>query len=376
MDVFKKIETITDNDLHPKFKLLRDAPYYAGGRAIIEDWVTDFHDRDNKIAIEFQKNFHSAFWEFYLHAVFKKISLNISNEYNRPDFIIEGESGFYVEAVVSEIKNGGAPESQRTLDDHFNMLLSIKSDAEFSSLIDEAIARHSNSILYKMNKYTGYFNKHKKWIKGYKECEWVDTTKPYVIALASFDQINYGKEFIYSMLALLYGLYYSPESKTFTAKENIIKPGTTSTINLGIFNTDEMMDVSAIIFTNTLTLGKMSSLSKSIQPDLAHVINVRYDFEAPHFKIHEVNMENPEHLLDGLYVFRNPNAKIKFDCNEFNKHQIFDISLDNYGLCMEGQRRPIVTRYCSPMGHMFNELLMSTAASEFNEEIAYEFRDE
>lgn len=373
MDVFTKVDGVLDEELHPKFKLLRDNHFYMGGKAIIENWVSDFHDRDNKIVTEFQKNFHSAFWEFYLHAAFKEVEVKPSVKYNRPDFIIEGDSGYYVEAVVSEIKNGGVPESERTLDDHFNMLLPIKTDAEFSELIDEAVVRHSNSINEKLNKYTGYFNKKGKWVSGYKECAWVSTEKPFVIALASYDQVNYGKEYIYSMLALLHGLYYSPERKIFTTKSSIIKPGTTSPIDLGIFNLERMNDVSAVIFSNTLTLGKISSLSKSVQMDPMHVINVRYDYESPHYKIQEVNEDHPEHLLDGLYVFHNPNAKVKFDCCEFKDNHVLEISLVDGAIVMDGARRPIVARYCDPLGHINNQLIMSTAASEFNETVAYEY---
>lgn len=375
MDVFTQVDGVLDEELHPKFKLLRDSSYYIGGKAIIESWTSDFHDRDNKIVTEFQKNFHSAFWEFYLHAVFKEIGVKSSDKYNRPDFIVEGDAGYYVEAVVSEIKNGGAPESKRTPGDHFNMLLPIKTDAEFSELIDEAIVRHSNSINEKLNKYTGYFNKKVKWIPGYRECAWVSTEKPFVIALASYDQVNYGKEYIYSMLALLFGWYYSPESKSFTIKSSVTKPGTTAPIDLGIFNVERMSNVSAVIFSNTLTLGKMSSLSKSTQMDPAHVINVRYDYEPPHYKIQEVNEGHPEHLLDGLYVFHNPNAKVKFDCFELKDNHVLEISLVDGAIAIEGERRPIVARYCSPLGHIYNQLLMSTAASEFNEAIAYEYSE-
>ncbi|OAJ58381.1 hypothetical protein A6V36_05510 [Paraburkholderia ginsengiterrae] len=372
MDVFTRVDGVLDENLHPKFKLLRDEPYYRGAKLIIEGWVNDFHDRDNKIAREFQENFHSAFWEFYLHAVFKEVGVTLTHKYNRPDFVVEGSAGFYVEAVVSEIKKGGISESERTFDDHFNMLLPIKTDAEFSDLIDEAIVRHSNSIGEKLNKYTGYFNKKGKWIPGYKECAWVSVDKPFVVALASYDQINYGKEYIYSMLALLYGQYYSPENKRFEQKKSVTKPGGSAQIDLGIFFNERMRDVSAIIFSNTITLGKLSSLSKSIQIDPAHVINVRFDFNFPHYKIHEVSEDQPEHLLDGLYVFHNPNAKVKFDCHEFTDNYVLEISLLGGDILMSNARRPIVARYCSPLGGIYRQLIMSTAASEFNGTVAYE----
>ncbi len=372
MDVFSNISGLSEDKLHEKFKLLRDEPYYAGARRIIEEWTQDFDDRDNKIALEFQTTFHSSFWEFYLHAVFQKLGLNINENYTRPDFIIDGEREFYVEAVVSEIKQGGTPESERSPDDTLSMLEPIQTDKEFSLLIDEAIVRHSNSIYSKLKKYTGYTNKKGKWVDGYKSCEWINDSNPYIVALSSYDQIQYGKEYIYSMFALLYGLYYSPERDQYEKRNYVKKPNTDSNIQIGIFNTEEMKDISAIIFTNVLTLGKLSSLSKSTGHDLAHVLNVRYDRESPHYKIHEVSSDHPEDLLDGLYVFHNPNAKIKFECEEIKSNHLVEFSLDSIGIGMEGGRAPIVARYCSPTGHALRDLLMSTAASNYNKTIAYD----
>lgn len=378
MDIFSKLSDVSEEALHPKFKFLRDELYYSKAKAVVESWAKDFHDRDKKIIKEFQTTFHSAFWEFYLHAVFKKIGVSLNIDHNRPDFITEGTNKFYIEAVVSEIKDEGRPEIERTLDDQFSMLYPIENEIIFSEIIDEAIVRHSNSIGGKLNKYTGYFDKKKnKWIKGYKECDWVDTKKPYLIALSSYDQINYGKEYIYSMMALLYGYYFSPETQEYSQKKSIKKPGTDSDISLGIFYEERMKDVSAIIFTNTLTLGKLSSLSKSLLDDSAYVINVRYDYTPPHFKVHEVTSNHPEDLLDGLYIFKNPNANVPFDSSQFREHQVLEISLDDYGFAFEG-RPPIVSRYCFPsmlLKASHKEIIKSVAASRYNDTIAYDIID-
>jgi len=372
MDVFARIPGLSEEDLHQKFKVLRDEPYYMRAKKIVEEWTKDFNDRDNKITHEFQTTFHSSFWEFYLHAVFSKLGLKLKGKHNRPDFIIDGELEFYVEAVVSEIKQEGISELERTPDDTLSMLEPIQTDREFSILIDEAIVRHSNSIHSKLKKFTGHANKKGKWVTGYKDLDWVDEANPYIIALSSYDQIQYGKEYIYSMLALLYGLYYSPEKDEYEKKSHVKKPNTESDIEIGIFNTEEMRGVSAIIFTNLMTLGKLSSLSKSNGPDLAHVLNVRYCIEPPHYRIHEVTPEHPEDLLDGLYVFHNPNAKVKFNSEELKANHVVEFSFDNIGLATEGARAPIVARYCSPTGHVLRKLLMATAASNYNKTIAYD----
>lgn len=375
INVFSKVPNLPEDRLHDKFKLLIDEIYYMGAKDIINDWTKDFHDRDNKIALEFQTTFHSALWEFYLNAVFRRLGFNIDKNHNRPDFIIKGAYEFYVEAVVSEIKQGGRPESERTDDDHLSMLEPIEDDIKFSELIDEAIVRHSNSIHSKLDKYTGYKDKKGKLISGYNSCHWVDDGKPYIVALSSYDQVNYGKEYIYSMFALLYGQYYSPEKDAYYSKSFIKKPGTDSNINLGIFCNKKMQDISAIIFTNLLTLGKLSSLSKSIQPDMSYVLNVRYDIHKPHFKIHEVDENHPEDLLDGVYVFHNPNAKNKFECESIKSNHLVEFSFDDHGIIREGARPPIVARYCQPFPiKELRELIRCTAASNYNKTIAYDFR--
>lgn len=369
----KKITKIPNDDLHVKFKLLRDEPTYYGAKKIIEDWTNNFFDKDNKIIKEFQTTFHSSFWEFYLHSVFEKIGFKLNTENNRPDFIISSPEEIYIEAVVSEIKDAGRSENERIQDDIFNNLLPISTKKEFSELIDEAIVRHSNSINSKLKKYTG-FNVKNKWKSGYVDCKWVNKDRPYLIALASFDQISYGKEYIYSMEALLYGMYYNPETKTYIKRGSIKKPGTNSDIEIGIFNNPLMQDVSAVIFSNTLTLGKLSSLSKSNgTPSFQSIINVRYSYDPPHYRIHEVEHDNPEYLLDGLYIFHNPNAKNKLSEDLLSSSGLLQFTIDSYEIAMQGLHMPIVSRFCTPLKPLV-EQFKAVAASEYNGVCAYEFK--
>ena len=375
MDIFKVISELNDDKLHPKYKLLRDEFYYRNSKKIINEWVDGFVDRDQKIIKEFQTTFHSSFWEFYLHAVFKELGWTVNYKNNRPDFIISSPEDIYVEAVVSEIKNGGPSESERTHDHVLDMLEPLSTREQFSSIIDEAIARHSNSISSKHKKYTGYTAK-EKINKGYKDCPWVKEDKPYVIALASYDQISYGREYIYSMMALLYNLYYCPETEQYYKRDYIKKPNTDSNIKLGLFTDNSLEDVSAIIFCNTLTLGKLSSLSKSRGSDLSYVINIRHDMDPPHYKIQEVGQDSPEQLLDGLYVFHNPYAKNNLPLSELNKTGLLQFSMVNKDVEIKGTHFPIVARYCQPNVLVptlqMKDLFKDTAASNYNKTQVFE----
>ena len=87
MDLFQTIPNITEEKLHPKFKMLRDSLPYE--QTILTEWSNGFIDRDRKFAIEFQRTFHSSFFELYLHNLFTKNGFSIDYSHNRPDFILK-----------------------------------------------------------------------------------------------------------------------------------------------------------------------------------------------------------------------------------------------------------------------------------------------
>lgn len=335
LDLFKKLENLPDKKLHPKFLLLRDEITLDGEKNIIIDWTNGFQDRDNKIIKEFQTTFHSAFWEFYLFSVFRETKLSIDFSRNRPDFIIKNPYEINVEAVVSEIKQNGRSENERTLNDILGMLTTNYMWSDFQNFTNEAITRYSNSIL----------SKHKKFTNEYSHCSWLKNDTPFVIALSSYAQVNYGKEFFYPMLALLYGYFFNPETNDYKQVNNIIKPGTTAQIPVGLFKNSAMEDVSAIIFSSTLTLGKLSALSKSKNNlNMNHVFTVRHDNDPPHFKLQEVSSSSPEELTDGLFVFHNPFAKNKLPQDVFASTNATQIVLQDKELSFKGENLPIVSR--------------------------------
>jgi hypothetical protein len=341
LDLFRKINDLPDEKLHPKFLLLRDEPTLSSEKQIVIDWTNGFTDRDNKIVKEFQTTFHSAFWEFYLFALFKEANLTIDFSKDRPDFIANSPYEINIEAVVSEIKQNGRSESTRNIDDILSMLSPYYLWDGFDDFINEAIVRYSNSISGKL----------KKFQSGYTKCPWLKNETPFVIALASYAQVNYGREFYYPMMALLYGYYFNPKSNSYSQKTNIIKPGTTSDIPIGIFQNASMQEVSAIIFSCTLSMGKLTSLSKSLNKstfDMNRVINVRHDFDPPYFKVQIVSPDSPEELTDGIYVFHNPFAKNKLSLDVFAKTNATQVTVDSDGFLFAGSQLPIVSRFNIP----------------------------
>jgi hypothetical protein len=376
LDIFT--EQIDNSKLHSKYKVIRDCLKLTGEQEILKDWIDGFIDRDNKIVKEFQESFHSTFWEFYLFAVFKEAGLKVDFTKNRPDFIIHKPQKLYVEAVVANIKQDGIKEEERTLKDILSMVKPVHLHENFNNNLDESITRYSNSIDSKYKKYNGYTDTKGKYKKGYIEDRDFDKNAPYIIALSGYEQINYGNNFYYAMLSLLYGLHYDNLNDKYTKKEYTLKPDTDSKIKLGLFLNDEMKDVSAIIFSSTVTLGKLTSLSISQNKSplkTNSVLCIRHDTEAPYFKHQIISQDSPEYLSDGLFIFHNPFAsnplskKIFENTNAINVH--FDI--DKGRNTFEGNNLPIVSRLNLFLGEHFFKSSISQIVESFNPNISFVF---
>ncbi len=356
LDIFDlKVE---EENLHPKFKLIKDSLSLTGEQEVLKDWVDEFIDRDNKIIKEFQTTFHSTFWEFYLFAVFKESGFKIDFTKNRPDFIIDKPKKLYIEAVVANIKQYGKKEEERKFEDILSMITPFYSQKEFHNNLDEAMIRYSNAIFSKSKKYTGYNDKKKKYIKGYIDDNDFDKTTPYIIALSGYEQINYGNNFYYGMIALLYGLYYDNLNDKYIEKTSIIKKDTNSEINLGLFLNEDMKHISAVIFSSTLTLGKLTSLAisqKKSSLKTNSVLNIKLDNEPPYYKLQLVSDANPEYLLDGLFIFHNPFAQNPIDKNLFkniNALNVF-VDIDKKMISFNGNNLPLVSRLNLFAGEVF-----------------------
>jgi hypothetical protein len=74
LDLFKPV--VSEDKLHPNFRRTLD-PGAAGVRAVLNGWADGFVDRDNKFVREFQTTYNSSFWELYLFAVLKRLSISL-----------------------------------------------------------------------------------------------------------------------------------------------------------------------------------------------------------------------------------------------------------------------------------------------------------
>ncbi|MBS1951419.1 MAG: hypothetical protein JST37_10490 [Bacteroidetes bacterium] len=338
IDLFQNLPN--SKELHPKFLQLRDSKSMIGERHIIANWTEGFIDRDNKLVREFQVSFHSTFWELYLHHLLYEQGFTTDYSHNRPDFAVVKPYRFFIEAVISNIKYDGRPESTRNQFDILKNLTPPHLQPDFEYQMIEAIIRYSNAINNKVSKHQ----------LEYSGLPWVDERVPFVIALGSYSQVNFGKEYYYPMLALLYGLFYDPLKRDYLPRDFVFKPGTSSPINLGLFEDPKMQNISAVIFSCTVTLGKLTSLSKSAgYSSMNTVLLIREEAKAPHFHFQEVSINDPEQHSDGLFVFHNPNAKVKLPVEVFSDSCALQVSSngDDY-LQFSGSKAPLFSRLSLP----------------------------
>lgn len=337
MKLFSAINGLSDDKQHDKFKFLRDEVQLIHEKMLLSSYTNGLVDRDHKMVREFQETFHSTYWEIILYQLcVEQAGFVLDQTHPFPDFIIKKPIEFYIEAVVANIKQTGAKENERTLYDQFSMLTPPHSQKDFSRVLDESIIRSSNAISAKFHKYNEY-----------KKADWIDERNPFIIALSSCDQINYGREFIYPMLALLYGRYYVPSGNGSVIKSSITKQETGTELPLGFFMGSDYRDISAIIYTCTNTFGKLTALalSKGLYTSNG-VIDVVRDIEDESlpFKFREAGAKAPETISDGIFVFHNPYAKNPVDPKMFEKTNVTHYFFDGNKIKTQGLTTPLFSR--------------------------------
>ncbi|AXI08431.1 hypothetical protein CUC15_05645 [Oceanobacillus zhaokaii] len=232
----------------------------------------------------------------------------------------------------------------------------------FDYELKESIVRYSNALS----------NRLKLYKENYKKCDWVKKEDPFVIAMASYAQVDYGREYIYGMLALLFGVYFEEQNLGYTLKDSIIKNNSQSSIPLGVFFNESFKDISAIIFSSTTTIGKVSATIASKEDYAQNTVLTLYhdlmDEDIP-FKINIVTPNSAELLEDGLFIFHNPNASNPLDLKFFNSPGITQIFIDkNMRVRYTGNHCPTIARLDLP-----NELINIFGDRIFRQVEAYNY---
>mgnify|MGYP001031683665 CR=1 FL=1 len=320
MDLFTPL--IDDERQHKNFTSVL-IPQRKAERELFEIWAEGFVDRDGKIVKEFQTTFNSTFWEIYLFSVFKEYNFEIDWSHPAPDFLLSnGGIEIVVEAVTANAAQGKPNEWDRTFSSE-----EIKNLTRFKDLNKEAIIRLSNSI----------FSKSKLYDERYSDLEHV-RGKPFVIAVAPFEQPHFNHQYDRPIKALLYDYYVDEDAYLDNpGKYPNGPPGVSlghvekdngAEIDLGLFNDPVMSEVSAIIFSCVATWGKLSAMSSNPATDTT-VISL---WSTPPKGVPEKRI-NPaeahdETILDGLQIFHNPHAKHPLPPDFFKATRVVQLYFD------------------------------------------------
>lgn len=318
-DISEKLfeSKLSDEKLHPNYKYIANEkePYL---REVLKEWANGFVDRDKKFVTEFQTTFNSSFWELYLFAVLKQLELKVNLEYDRPDFVIEGENGFCIEATIASNAKGMTPEWDKTY-----------SEEELNEWTVEKVVE--NATLRLANAFIG---KSQKFKNSYQKLEQTKH-KPFVIAIAPFDSPYFFYQNLEPIIKVLYGFdrYIAVDWDEYNRDifDSVfideIDKNNGAKVPLGYFTNPSHSHVSAVIFSNAATVSKARALSED--PRITIVSSQRYNDHGTQPTIeHKEKSQYKEDLLDGLVVFHNPFADIPFNVEKFNHNSLGHYNFD------------------------------------------------
>ncbi|MFT5835628.1 MAG: hypothetical protein ACI9RG_000521 [Sulfurimonas sp.] len=313
MDLFTPIIPIQKQ--HKNFQLINSLSM-SHTATVVQSWSNGFPDIDNDFIKELQGSFYSSFWKLYLHALFQKFEFRMSWNYSSPDFVIEyNDVDFIVEASTVnkdhniELSEWGTEVTAEVIDDYLNNM---------DDYYRYSIIRLSNTFKNSLEEYKSKYYR-LPHIKN----------KPFVLAIAPFEQPLH--DFIYdrAFLALLYDLYVPEEiaKQDTTLLSNripyvsleYVEKDDANKIMLGLFNDDSASEISAIIFNHMATVGKAGYLSEGSG-------TTQHMWEENRSLVKTINEQ--ELLEDGLFIFHNPFAKNKLPREIFSKNRVCQVFMD------------------------------------------------
>lgn len=302
IDLFTPI--VPEDSWHHNFRSLLDESY-APVRKVLTQWAAGFEDRDGKIVREFQTTFNSSFWEIYLFAALKELGIEIDFSYETPDFCCTTPyEKILIEAVISSNPRGAIPEWDSLKE--FNTW----KDRDVSDLVELASVRLCNSLT----------SKYKKYKEDYQYLDHVKGS-PFILSVSPFEQPHAFSQNIQPIVRVLYGVQSFPvkdgESVSIHVKrEKEIIKSKGVTIPVGYFTDDRMKEISAVIFSNTATIGKARALSDDDGIVLFGALRYQKEGVFPKYEVKE-KKDYIETILDGLTVFHNPFAESPIDPKTF-----------------------------------------------------------
>jgi len=299
MDLFTPV--VPADRQHPNFTRMLD-DLHAPVRAVLQTWADGFRNRNGNFVQDFQRQFDPQFWELYLFAAFKDFRFDIAQPDPAPDFLLGTPYGpISVEAAITNHPKDGIPAHRG------DALLKELRHRTAADIVDLATLRLCH-VLQK---------KSAKFLKDYQQLAGV-AERPFVLAVAPFDQPSAWSQNIEAITRVLYGfrLKRQPDGSVLEITETEVAKSETSTVPVGVFMDDRYKGISALIYSNTATMGKVRALSDDPRPWIFKALRYSEGGQTPS-EIVASKTEYKESLLDGLYVFHNPYALRPLDNRTF-----------------------------------------------------------
>jgi hypothetical protein len=324
MDLFTlKVEK---EKLHPNFKSILGYNIPEGyvsigmnlkkDREVLSSWCDGFPDRDNKFVKEFQTTFNPCFWEIYLYKLFKDFNFNFNWDKPSPDFLLNSNG---IEFIVEATTANKANDERLNEWDKEEPLANIFNPDAYEHYLNNMNEANRYSIIRLSN---GIFSKFKKYNDNYSNLEHVKN-KPFVIAIAPFEQPFFHFQYSRPIIALLYDVYVdeeisykNPDKFPYppTVYLNFVEKDNGAEIPLGLFNNDEMKEISAIIFNCNALWTKLSNKPRTMNFLTKEGISM---------------FRSQELIEDSLFIFHNPFAKYPLDKSLFRKDRVCQVYLNN-----------------------------------------------
>ena len=233
---------------HPSFREIAAGPERAGTRALMQQTFDQWDSADPQFVRDFQTaGFDARAFELYLAATLRSLGWSISGQGGRPDFRCRGRGlEFYVEA--STANSPGNPEPVTSPEEYFERL------AASTDNWDEVAVRFGSVLQSKAQ-------------KRYEELPYV-AGRPIVIALQGF----FGPgALLHNELPLVRYLYDMALTEVDSAGVVSLTDapvgyhiGDTKTIKSGWFDDEDAAFISAVMWSNTGTVGKFSRMATSL----------------------------------------------------------------------------------------------------------------
>lgn len=306
--------------LHQHFRSITDG---RSGRQYPREellrWLAGFPDRDHKFVKEFQTTFNSSFWEIYLYAVCRDYGFSFDWKYPAPDFLVTaGTVTFAIEATTANHAAGEKPEWEQEFTAEFFESI------DFNELNRIAIIRLANSFCSKSDKFKDKYCNHQH-VKD----------RPFVLAIAPFEQPGFNLQAYRAIEALLFD-YYVDEAEYSANPEKFpnglqgkslgsVQKNNGTDIELGLFNCSRFKHISAVIFSHLATWGKVDAMCGNPYTTVSSF------WSGPDGEMSSKISSGgdvSETITDGLRIYHNPYATHPLPLEVFRKEGVVQIWAD------------------------------------------------